>query len=127
MRRTWAPAPDHGTFARQNCWPALARASLGSDGLSRRMARPSARSGQPGSWRILVAQAREHPDHCGLGAVWDAQVAKDVLHVLLDRAPADPEPLTDLAVLEPGGRQLQDLALARRQPVDRRVRIGGGA
>src|SRR5947209_14424552 len=59
----------------------------------------------------------------GAGARVDAQLAGDARDVRLDRARRDDEPLRDLAVRQPRGEQFQDLALARRQRLERRLRF----
>src|SRR5436309_2823991 len=63
-----------------------------------------------------------------LHAVADAELLEDARDVRLGGRLADHEPLADLGVGQPAGEQVEDLALAWGQVVDRgwRRRSGGG-
>src|SRR3954469_19058234 len=55
-----------------------------------------------------------------LDAIAQPQLLQDARHMRLGRGLADYEPLADLGVREPACEQLEHLALARRQLVERR-------
>ena len=71
----------------------------------------------------LLAQVGEHGEHAAVvpGVGREAELREDARHVLLDRALGDDEPLADRLVRAALGHQLEHLALARGELVERVV------
>src|SRR5690242_10095507 len=69
-------------------------------------------SAPAGSVRRAAAAGR------GSGAIRHAELAVDVVEVLLDRAGRDPQALGDGRVAEPAGHELEDLGLSRGETLD---------